>query len=132
MTAEAGGAFASRSGKVRECAMQVPNWVSMRANLVLLAIAVAVADAAWLLVAAIFGKPEVIGTPAARIVTTGSAVVIALIVKRTARRAFDAAESSRHLTWKACASEPLIADECRHDWLVQLHLELNDGVHAKG
>lgn len=117
--------------------MQVPNWVSMRANLVLLAIAVAFADAVCLLVAALFGRPEAIGAPAVRIVALGSAVVIALLVKRTARRAFDAAESSRHLTWTVCASEPLIADECRHDWLVQLHLELNDGVrqrraHAKG
>jgi hypothetical protein len=44
-----------------------------------------------------------------------------MLVRRRARRAFDAAESSRQLA----SHEPVIASTCSQDWLVQLHIELN-------
>ncbi|SAL09538.1 hypothetical protein [Caballeronia telluris] len=109
--------------------MQVPTFVAIRANLVLFALAVALSDAACLLVTVLFGRPDTMSQPAARIAALGGAAALAMLVRRRARRAFDAAESSRQLAWSANGcDEPGIAATCREDWLVQLHIELNRGA----
>ncbi|SAK82503.1 hypothetical protein AWB81_04127 [Caballeronia arationis] len=101
--------------------MQVLTSVAIRANLVLFALAVALSDAVCLIVAALLGRSDYMSLPAARIAALGGAAVIAMLVRRRARRAFDAAESSRQLA----SHEPVIASTCSQDWLVQLHIELN-------
>ena len=106
--------------------MQVPTFVSMRANLVLFGLAVAVSDAAFLLVAVLAGRPETLGEPIMRLATLGAAGVVVAFVRRSARRAFDVAESSHHLVRAGNGhDDPVIVDGCERDWLVQLHLELN-------
>ena len=106
--------------------MQIPTLVSMRANFVLFGICVALSDAASLIATALVGKPQLVGAPVVRAATLAAAVAIAMIVKWLARRAFEAADSARHL---ASATRgpglPVIAEGCSRDWLVQLHLELH-------
>jgi hypothetical protein len=117
--------------------MQIPALVSMRANLMLFAFAVAVSEAACLTVCAFCGRLDAMGAPAARIATLGAATVLVFLVRRAARHAYGAAEYSRHLAWTAHAhANPEIAEGCRWAWLVQLHLELNRNAverraHAK-
>jgi hypothetical protein len=108
--------------------MQVPTFVSMRAHLVLFGLAVAVSDAAFLLVAVLAGRPESISEPVVRLATLGAAGVVVTFVRHSARRAFDVAESSHHLVRAANGRGGpviVIAGGCERDWLVQLHLELN-------
>ena len=106
--------------------MQIPTFVSMRAHLVLFGLAVAVSDAAFLLVAVLAGRPETMSEPIVRLATLGAAGVVVTFVRHSARRAFDVAEASHHLVRAANGrGDPVIVRGCERDWLVQLHLELN-------
>lgn len=106
--------------------MQIPTLVSMRANFVLFGICVALSDAALLIATAVAGKPQLVGAPVMRAATLAAAAALAMIVRRLARRAFEAADSARRLASTLSAPDlPAIAEGCPQDWLVQLHLELN-------
>jgi ABC-type Fe3+-hydroxamate transport system substrate-binding protein len=100
--------------------MQVPTFIAIRANLVLFALAVTLSDAACLLVTALCGRLDYMSQPVTRIIALGGATGIAIFVRHRARLAFDAAESSQQVAWKA-NDGPVVAK----DWLVQLHIELN-------
>ncbi|SAK89702.1 hypothetical protein [Caballeronia ptereochthonis] len=104
--------------------------VSLRAHVVLIASCVATSDAAWLTACGCAGHAQALESTAVRAATLVSAAAIALIVRRTAKLAFDAARASRRIAWTA--DRLVIAGPCPRDWLVQLHAELHPAVSRQG
>jgi hypothetical protein len=95
----------------------------VRANAVLIAMCVAVSDAAWFTVCGCSGHVQALESTAIRLATLVSAAGIVIVVRRIAKLAFDAARTSRRIAW---TSDRLVIDgTCPGDWLVQLHAELH-------
>jgi hypothetical protein len=112
--------------------MQASTLVSLRANAVLMALCVAVSDAAWLAVCGCAGNPNAIQSPFARLATLVSAAFIAIAVRRIARIAFDTARTSRRIAWAQDTGQRLvIARPSSNDWLVQLHVELHPSASRR-
>jgi hypothetical protein len=106
--------------------MRASTVMSLRANAVLIALCVAVSDAAWLAICGCSGHPQALASPVVRLATLASAAAIVIAVRRLARVAFDAARTARRIAPAQEGAERLvIATPSPDDWLVQLHVELH-------
>jgi hypothetical protein len=110
--------------------MRASTLVSLRAHAVLMASCVAASDAAWLGLCGCAGHVQALQSMSVRIATLASAVVIVLIVRHSAKLAFEAARMTRNLGWTA--GRIVITGVCPHDWLVQLYIELHPAVSRRG
>jgi len=96
--------------------MHASTLVSLRAHAVLIALCVAVSDAAWLVVCGCSGHVHALQSLAVRMATLVCAGAVAVIVRRIAKLAFDATTTPRAANIHGMRG---------HCWLVQLHLELH-------
>ncbi|SPB16276.1 hypothetical protein NOV72_03476 [Caballeronia novacaledonica] len=103
--------------------MRSSTLVALRANTVLIALCIAVSDAAWLTVCGCSGHVHALEHTAMRVATLASALGIVIVVRRIAKLAFDAARTAHRIAW---AADRLVIDgSCPGGWLVQLHVELH-------
>ncbi|BAO90328.1 hypothetical protein [Caballeronia cordobensis] len=106
--------------------MQASTVISVRANAVLIALCIAVSDAACLAMCVCSGRLPAFESTAVRMTTLASAAVIVLCVRRLAKRAFESARDSHRMYWMDGTMKGLVFAVPRNDdWLVQLHVELH-------
>lgn len=111
--------------------MKVTTATALRANVVLFSVSICLAAIPCVSVALVFGLLDG-GMPAlpyqASIFLI--AVLIMLLLRLHARRAFDSAvEAHKVQLTEGPPPEASIANDCRSAWMVQLHLELH-GHHC--
>ncbi|CAB3809801.1 hypothetical protein LMG27177_06916 [Paraburkholderia fynbosensis] len=107
--------------------MKLTTATALRANIVLLSVSTGIAIIPCLSLDLLFGLPDS-GTPTLPFQggTFAVALLIMLLLRWWARRAFDAAVAARKVEMgEKPGVKALIADDCRRAWLVQLHLELH-------
>jgi hypothetical protein len=107
--------------------MKPRNVTALRANLVLFLVSAGIAGVPCLGLILLLGMSDA-GMPALAY-ESGMLVLAALIMvvlRRRARRAFNAANQARKVRLhEKHGLEASIADDCANPWLVQLHLELH-------
>jgi hypothetical protein len=107
--------------------MKLTTATALRANIVLFSVSSGIAIIPCLSLDLLFGLPDS-GTPALpyQSGTFAMTLLIVVLLRWWARRAFDAAVAARKVELGEKAGvKTLIADDCRRAWLVQLHLELH-------
>ncbi|WP_143131666.1 hypothetical protein [Paraburkholderia aspalathi] len=108
--------------------MKLTTATALRANIVLFLVSTGIAIIPCLSLDLLFGLPD---SGTATLPFQGGTFAVALLImllllRWWARRAFDAAVVACKVeVRKQPGVKPLIADDCRRAWLVQLHLELH-------
>jgi hypothetical protein len=107
--------------------MKLTTATALRANIVLFSVSTGIAIIPCLSLDLLFGLPDGgTSTLPFQSDTFALALLIMLLLRLWARRAFDAAVAARKVEiGEKPGVKVLITDDCHRAWLVQLHLELH-------